>query len=68
VQEFLLHYLDGADEQAQAARLVSVPAGDIATQKAWVTGKTPPVLVTLDSVPVPVEGSSGTPAPAQPAR
>lgn len=68
VQDFLLHYLDNADEQAQKARLVSVPAGDIATQKAWVTGKTPPVLVSLDPVPVPVEGSSETPAPVQPAR
>lgn len=66
VQEFLLHYLDDAEEQATRARLVSVPAADVATQRAWVTGREEPVLVTLDPVPVlTADGQVTTPQPAR---
>lgn len=69
VQDFLLHYLDNADSQAQQARLVSVPEADVATQKAWVTGKTPPVLVTLAAAPVvTTDGETQSPVSVQPAR
>lgn len=66
VQEFLLHYLDQAESQATAARLVSVPAADIAEQAAWVTGDTEPQLVELD--PEPVVTTSEEPTTLQPAR
>ncbi|CAB4772721.1 unannotated protein [freshwater metagenome] len=66
VQEFLLHYLDNAEDQATRARLVSVPAADVATQRAWVTGREDPVLVTLD--PAPVLTSDGEVTTLQPAR
>ena len=69
VQDFLLHYLDNADSQAQQARLVSVPEADVATQKAWVTGKTPPVLVSLQPAPVvTTDGATQAPVSVQPAR
>lgn len=69
VQEFLLHYLDNADAQAEQARLVSVPEADVARQKAWVTGETPPVLVTLQPAPVvTTDGETQAPVTVQPAR
>lgn len=71
VQEFLLHYLDNAEQQATQARLVSLPAADIAEQKDWVTGKAEPEVVVLDPEPQPTEGPEGTPTAsptAQPAR
>ena len=52
VKEFLLHYLDHAEDDATRARLVSVPASDIAVQRAWVTGDEAPVYVELDPEPV----------------
>ena len=52
VSEFLLHYLNNAEDDATRARLVSVPQADIAVQKAWVRGDTEPVLVELDPEPV----------------
>ena len=52
VSEFLLHYLNNAEDDATRARLVSVPQADIAVQKAWVRGDTEPVLVELDPEPI----------------
>ncbi len=68
VQEFLLHYLDNAEDQATRARLVSVPAADVATQRAWVTGREEPVLVTLDPAPVLTAEGDGESTTLQPAR
>ena len=66
VREFLLHYLDNAEEQATRARLVSVPAADVATQRDWVTGRADPVLVTLEPAPVlDADGQVTTPQPAR---
>ena len=52
VSEFLLHYLNHAEDDATRARLVSVPQADIAVQKAWVRGDSDPVLVELDPEPI----------------
>lgn len=52
VSEFLLHYLNHAEDDATRARLVSVPEADIAVQKAWVRGDSDPVLVELDPEPI----------------
>lgn len=69
VQEFLLHYLNNADTQAEDAQLVAVPEADVARQRAWVTGEADPVLVNLEATPVvTTDGETEEPITVQPAR
>lgn len=48
VRGFLTHYLDHAQEQAVAARLVSLPDETVALQRNWLTGEEPPMLYAPD--------------------
>jgi hypothetical protein len=48
VSEFLLDYLSRARQQAAQARLVAMPASTILTEKRWLKGDEPPVLVSPD--------------------
>jgi len=58
VQDFLTHYLRGAQDLAQQARLVALPNDTVSNELKWLTGEQAPLLYAPDSTST---------APAQPA-
>jgi ABC-type phosphate transport system substrate-binding protein len=69
VSDFLLDYLRRARVQATDARLVALPVATIRTQKRWLTGDEPPVLVAPADSPTATTTESPATTPTEiPAR